>query len=226
MKRRKHPFVTVLSPMLVIASLLSCRANREVQAPVAASAAPTSQPHSPSDLRPPETFVEGDQAIDRSLAAPQDPSAQRGLAKPIEATSELAKGNIHSGPLAPGGAATPASNALAKAAGLYVEAQSLEESHAFPQAVAAYDRLLAMNPDYADAVARRATLLELVGLADSFYVSAMDADSAEDRLLYLRQLQQFWPEYRDVEQQLEELKQASAKALLEQAKAKGAKGPE
>lgn len=207
MKRSKLPFFLVASPMLLIANLLSCGATREVQAPVAASAAPSTTSQSASDLRPPETLVEGDQRVEPSLPEAQDRDPMGQLVQAIEA----------SGSLAP--------SALTKAAGLYVEAQSLEDTHAFPQAVAAYDRLLALNPDYADAGARRATLLELVRLADAFYLSAMDADSEEERLLYLRQVQQFWPEYRDVEQQLASLRQAAATDLLEQAKAEQASKP-
>jgi len=194
-----------LSPLILsLIALVACRSSQGVEAPVASSAAPMPAAFSQNDLRPPS----GDQNSEPN--AFQNLGAETAV---IEADLR-SEASVHPSEAA-GPAMAPESSPLALAAGLYVEAQSLESSHAYPQAVAAYDRLLEREWDYADAQDRRNALLELVVLADAFYVRAMDADSDEERLAELQQVVQFWPEYRDASEQVAQLKRAAAELMIE-----------
>jgi hypothetical protein len=244
MKRRPLPWIHLAWPLIAISGLLGCRASQEAQAPVSNSATPAAFHFNPNDLRPPSTqgpavLAPAAQAAAESVAQAQvkeNAPIEAALAsepapdsKPEKAAGEAPLAAPKLGPLGPSKAITPAVNGnLASAASLYVEAQALEESHAYPQAVTAYDRLLDLDPGYADAQERRGTLLELVFTADAYYVRAMDSNVPEERLDLLGQLQQFWPEYRDVQKQIQRVKRfmlpKDGKAAGKKKKKKG-KGP-
>jgi len=87
---------------------------------------------------------------------------------------------------------------------MYLEARSLTDDYRYPEAVLAYERLLALAPDYQDAVLRKATLEEFIRLAEDFYTRALEAPTDEEAEGWLRSIHPVvWPEYRDVVQLLE-----------------------
>ncbi len=88
---------------------------------------------------------------------------------------------------------------------LYDEARALERDFLYPEAVEAYDRLLAEVEFYEDTLARRETILEFIALAEEYYAKALEAPTDKEAAEYLRQIRVFWPEYRDVEQRLAEI---------------------
>ena len=88
---------------------------------------------------------------------------------------------------------------------LYNKARTLERDYRYPSAIEAYDDLLEIAPYYEDALSRKATLEEFVLLAEELYTRALDAESDEEALQYLRQIPILWPEYRDVEERLLEV---------------------
>jgi len=81
---------------------------------------------------------------------------------------------------------------------LYQEALRLKEDNRYPEAVAIYDELLALAPDYSDAAPRKRTIEEFIRMADEFYASALAAKDDASAELYLRQIMVIWPEYKDV----------------------------
>ncbi len=103
---------------------------------------------------------------------------------------------------------------------LYDEARNLETDYRYPEAVAAYERLLSVAPDFADAGRRRTTIQEFIRLAEELYKAALEATSDEEAEGYLRAIQVPWPEYRDVPERL--------RAIEERRKAaqEGRQGPE
>jgi len=92
--------------------------------------------------------------------------------------------------------------AEARAARLYEEGLDLELDSDFEGAVGKYDELLLENGFYKDALSRRKTCLGFVELAGRLYGEAKQAKQAAVRLEKLRQIAVFWPEYKDVEQQI------------------------
>jgi len=101
---------------------------------------------------------------------------------------------------------------------MYQEAQSLYRDYRYPEAVQAYDRLLAVAPDYKDASQRKATIEEFIQLAEEFYAKALAAKDDDEAEEYLRAIHPIvWPEYKDVVQRLE----AIAARRAEQDKASG-----
>ena len=93
----------------------------------------------------------------------------------------------------------------ARLQGLYIEARSFENDFRYPEAIAAYDRLLEIAPYYEDAISRRKTLVEWTELAEEYYAKALDAENDEEAEDYLRRIELLWPEYRDVGQRLDEI---------------------
>jgi tetratricopeptide (TPR) repeat protein len=93
---------------------------------------------------------------------------------------------------------------------MYLEARGLSDDYRYPEAVAAYDRLLATTPEYKDAVLRKATLEEFMRMAEEFYAKAVEAEDDAVAEEYLRAIQVIWPEYRDVVQRLEAIEARKA----------------
>ena len=88
---------------------------------------------------------------------------------------------------------------------MYQEALTLERDYRFEQAIAAYASLLKDVEYYKDAITRKETLEEYVKLAGELYASAAQATTDEEKLDSLRKINVFWPEYKDVADQLENL---------------------
>jgi hypothetical protein len=87
----------------------------------------------------------------------------------------------------------------------YRDALSLERDYRYEDAAARYDELLAEAQFYKDAIARRDTLREYVSSAADLYAKAEQAATPEEKLAALRQIELFWPEYRDVPKQIRAL---------------------
>ena len=68
--------------------------------------------------------------------------------------------------------------------------------------MAVYDRVAAVAPGFLDTAARRATLIELIELAQELYSEALRAESAEEARAGLELIRLFWPDYRDVPERL------------------------
>lgn len=89
---------------------------------------------------------------------------------------------------------------------MYDEAVSLEKDYQYPEAIAAYDRILDRAQYYRDVITRRSTLNEYVRRAGELHAEAERAQDDATRLDLLQQIEIFWPEYRDVSEQLERLR--------------------
>jgi len=81
---------------------------------------------------------------------------------------------------------------------IYRDALALERDWRFEEAAARYDDLLVEAQFYKDSIARRDTLQEYVLRAAELYAKADAAATPEEQLAPLRQIELFWPEYRDV----------------------------
>jgi len=88
---------------------------------------------------------------------------------------------------------------------LYVRALTLEGDGLFEEAVAAYDLLLEQASYYRDAIARRDTLTSFMEKAAELYARSEAAENDEDKLQLLRQIETFWADYRDIQDQIRAL---------------------
>lgn len=88
---------------------------------------------------------------------------------------------------------------------LYQAALTLERDSRYEEAIVKYGELLAQGDYYKDALARRDVLAEYVKLAGDLHARARDAATDAERLDLLRQIRAFWPEYKDVADQLRAL---------------------
>jgi len=87
----------------------------------------------------------------------------------------------------------------------YQGALALERDWNFPAAIEKYEALLADASYFKDTLTRVDTLKGYVALAGDLYKQAEAAPDDTTRLDLLRQIQIFWPEYRDVAQRISEL---------------------
>ncbi len=90
----------------------------------------------------------------------------------------------------------------ARRRGLYERAREKESDYSYDDAIEIYTELIAETGFYDDAIARRDTLVGYVETAGRLYREAQTASSPEERRNRLRQIQLFWPDYRDVRRQL------------------------
>ena len=90
---------------------------------------------------------------------------------------------------------------------VYQEAFALERDQRFAEAIEKYGELLAQANYYKDTLARVDTLKGYITLAEDLYKQASEAPDDKARLDFLRQIQVFWPEYRDVGKLVTELQQ-------------------
>jgi hypothetical protein len=88
---------------------------------------------------------------------------------------------------------------------VYRDALALERDWRLEEAVARYDELLAEAQFWKDAITRRNTLQEYVRRAPELYEKAAAAATKEEQLQILRQIELFWPEYRDVSTRIRDL---------------------
>lgn len=86
---------------------------------------------------------------------------------------------------------------------MYDEARNLESDFRYPEAVAAFERLLAVAPDFQDAQERRKVLQEFIQLSEELYAKVLSAEDDEAAERSLRAIRVVWPEYRDVAQRLQ-----------------------
>lgn len=87
----------------------------------------------------------------------------------------------------------------------YKEALSLERDGKYPEAVARFGDLLAIAAYYKDALTRKETLEDFIRRADLLYSQAAAETDPVKRSDLLRQILSFWPDYRDVQDQLRAL---------------------
>lgn len=88
---------------------------------------------------------------------------------------------------------------------IYREALAFERDGKYSDAVASYDELLKIAAYYKDALTRKETLEDFIVRADRLYLAAAAETDAQKKLDVLRQIQQFWPDYKDVGDQVREL---------------------
>jgi len=88
---------------------------------------------------------------------------------------------------------------------MYNDAISLEKDYRYPEAVAAYERIIDRAQYYRDILTRHSTLQEYMRRAEELYAEAETAEGQE-RLELLEQIELFWPEFRDVAEQVERLR--------------------
>ncbi len=105
---------------------------------------------------------------------------------------------------------------------LYLSARNLTDDYRYPEAVQAFEELLALAPEYKDAALRNATVEEFIHLTEEFYALAVEA--ADDAVAegHLRAIQIMWPEYEDVGERLQAIE--ARKAERERAEAEDGNG--
>lgn len=87
----------------------------------------------------------------------------------------------------------------------YKDALAFERDGKFQEAIERYDALLKLAAYYKDALTRKETLEDYVQRAERLYTQAVSEGDVAKRLDLLRQIAQFWPDYRDVADQVREL---------------------
>jgi tetratricopeptide (TPR) repeat protein len=85
---------------------------------------------------------------------------------------------------------------------VYQDGLALERDMLFPEAVAKYAELLKLTDYFKDVLTRKETLEGYIRLADELYTKAQAATTPEEKHALLKQIELFWPEYKDVEAQL------------------------
>jgi tetratricopeptide (TPR) repeat protein len=93
----------------------------------------------------------------------------------------------------------------ARLAAIYERARNLESDGLYAEAIAAYSELLAQAEYYSDAIARKSTLEDFLRDAESLYERAAAEQDPERKISLLRQIQTFWPDFKDVRVQLIQL---------------------
>ncbi|MBK7874338.1 MAG: hypothetical protein IPJ77_01040 [Planctomycetes bacterium] len=87
----------------------------------------------------------------------------------------------------------------------YKDALAFERDGKFQEAIERYTALLKLAAYYKDALTRKETLEDYVQRAERLYTQAASEGDVAKRLDILRQIAQFWPDYRDVADQVREL---------------------
>ena len=88
---------------------------------------------------------------------------------------------------------------------IYQEGLAHERDLEYEAAVATYADLLSKAEYYKDALARKETLEEYIQLATELYAKAQAATDPQEKIDALRKISVFWPEYKDVAEQLRAL---------------------
>ena len=86
--------------------------------------------------------------------------------------------------------------------GMYDEAILLYKDQRYPEAVAAFDRLLQATESYDDAISRKRTLEEFIATADQLYARAIESTDPAEALGFLREIEVFWSEYLDIQERI------------------------
>lgn len=95
---------------------------------------------------------------------------------------------------------------------MYDAAMSLWHDNRLPEAVKAFDELLAVAPEYRDAARRKATIEEFISMAEEFYAMALAAKNDDDAADCLRAIEPIYPEYKDVAERLRAIEARRAAA--------------
>ncbi len=88
---------------------------------------------------------------------------------------------------------------------MYAQALDLEHDFRYEEAIAVYAEILSEREFFDDTRSRFDTLTEYVELAGNLYERAEKAADSADRRNFLRQIETFWPEYRDTHELLNAL---------------------
>jgi len=91
---------------------------------------------------------------------------------------------------------------------IYERALAYEHDYLYGEAIEVYDELLARTDYYEDCLARRETLSDYVDNAKRLYGKLLDTGDLGDKLSLLRQIEIFWPEYRDIQERIVRLEHA------------------
>jgi antirestriction protein len=92
----------------------------------------------------------------------------------------------------------------------YQKAIDLEHDFRYEAAIAKYSQILAVEDYYEDCRARMDTLEDYVRDAAALYERVMAAEEGSEALQLLRQIELFWPEYKDIRKRIQVLEDASA----------------
>jgi tetratricopeptide (TPR) repeat protein len=87
---------------------------------------------------------------------------------------------------------------------MYSEAIALEKDYRYPEAIEAYTRIIDRAQFYKDVLTRRSTLEGYIQKAQELYDEAQQT-SGEQKLQLLQEIEVFWPDYKDVPQQIGQL---------------------
>jgi hypothetical protein len=98
----------------------------------------------------------------------------------------------------------------ARAAKTYQKALDLEHDFRYEAAIAKFRELLEGRDYYEDAISRLRTLEDYVSDAAALYGRVQESDDPAEQLQLLRQIEVFWPEYRDIRERLRALEAAGA----------------
>ena len=90
----------------------------------------------------------------------------------------------------------------ARAAKTYQKALDLEHDFRYEAAIAKFRQLLEGRDYYEDAISRLRTLEEYVTDAAALYEQMEATEDAAEKVQLLRQIELFWPEYRDIQERL------------------------
>ena len=94
---------------------------------------------------------------------------------------------------------------------LYLTARNLTDDYRYPEAVKAFDELLAIAPDYKDAALRKGTVEEFIHLTEEFYALALAAKDDDEAESHLRRIHPIlWPDYKDVVERLQAIEARKA----------------
>lgn len=85
---------------------------------------------------------------------------------------------------------------------VYQDGLALERDMLFPEAVAKYGELLKLTEYYKDVLTRKETLEGYIRLADELYTKAQASAAPDEKRALLKQIELFWPEYKDIQEQL------------------------
>ncbi len=93
----------------------------------------------------------------------------------------------------------------------YQRALGLEHDFQFAKAVTAYQAILEGRDYYKDVRARIDTLTDKIANADRLYAEYQSAGTDAERLGLLRQIEIFWPDYKDIPARIRSLAKSAAK---------------
>jgi len=91
---------------------------------------------------------------------------------------------------------------------IYERALAYEHDYLYEEAIVVYDELLARIDYYDDSRARRGTLNDYVQNAGRLYNQVASTSEVRGKLSLLKQIEIFWPEYRDIQERIARLEHA------------------